>query len=256
MTTRAVFILILRGHSVAESRDGPSFLWGDSPGLSAGSPGPVHDDGDPGQDDRAAQEIEPVGRDAVHGPAPDDRQHDERAAVRRVHAPEVLRLVRRHEPVGDEDGGAEHAEDRRRAVAPPLPHEIAAADLAESGHDEERERADHVVVPPAPNFGGVLAKNARTPSRQSGPLNASSLSASVRASASSSGTSRARSIARLQRRSASAGPPASVAASSRAAARARPAGATRVTSPPPRARGAAGRPPGGIQSLARPPPPR
>src|SRR5437762_7069061 len=133
-----VVISFLRGPSVAESRDPPYFL---CPGLA----GPVHDDRDPDQTERTAQQIEAVGRDAVDGPAPDNREHDEHAAVRRVDAAEMLRLVRRYESIEDEDGGAQHPDERRRALAPPLPDEVAAPDLAEPGEDEERQRPDHGI---------------------------------------------------------------------------------------------------------------
>src|SRR2546421_3037150 len=138
-----VVISFLRGPSVAESRDPPYFL---CPGLA----GPVHDDRDPDQTERTAQQIKAVGRDAVDGPAPDNREHDEHAAVRRVDAAEMLRLVRRYESIDDEDGGTQRPDERRRALAPPLPDEIAAADLAEPGEDEERQRPDH-TVPRAPS---------------------------------------------------------------------------------------------------------
>src|SRR5439155_995722 len=114
-----VVISFLRRPSVAESRDPQYFL---CPGLA----GPVHDDRDPDQTERTAQQIEAVGRDAVDGPAPDNREHDEHAAVRRVDAAEMLRLVRRDESIEDEDGGAQHPDERRRALAPPLPDEMAA----------------------------------------------------------------------------------------------------------------------------------
>src|SRR6267143_4981772 len=153
-----VVIGFLRGPSVAESREPQDFLW-------AGLAGPVHDDRDPDQAERTAQQIEAVGRDAVDGPAPDNREHDEHAAVRRVDAAEMLRLVRRYESIEDEDGGAQHPDERRRARAPPLPDEVAAPDLAEPGEDEQRQRPDHAV----PRSGPLKA------SSLGGPLPASSV---------------------------------------------------------------------------------
>src|SRR5207302_9809137 len=98
-----------------------------------------------GRTARAAQQIEAVGRDEVDGPAPDNGEHDEHAAVRRVDAAEMLRLVRRDESIEDEDGGAQHPDERRRALAPPLPDEVAAPDLAEPGEDDERQPPDHGI---------------------------------------------------------------------------------------------------------------
>src|SRR5688572_16477926 len=52
-------------------------------------------------------------------------------------------LIRRHEPVRDQQHRAQHPDGERGAVAPPAPDEIAAADLTEPGDDEQGDGPDH-----------------------------------------------------------------------------------------------------------------
>src|SRR5690242_2466286 len=132
-------------HTSAPRVDGAGVSWAilTSIRVSLPSAGPEHDDADPGETDDRSHDVGRVGRDAVHDPAPREREDDEDAAVRGVDAAEVRRLVRRHDAVQDEHERAEQPDEHAGAVSPPLPDEIAAADLGETGGDEEQERPRH-----------------------------------------------------------------------------------------------------------------
>src|SRR5581483_2601319 len=80
-------------------------------------------------------------------PAPAQGQHHEDAAVGRVGAAEGGGLVGGDEAVQHEDRGSQQAQRPRPAVAPPEPDEVAAADLGETGDQEEGDGREQGRLP-------------------------------------------------------------------------------------------------------------
>src|SRR5207245_10061778 len=74
---------------------------------------------------------------------PPQREEDNSTAVRRLDAAERRWLQGRHDSVDEQDGAAEDSPERAAPLSKPEPHEIAAADLAQSREDEQRERAEY-----------------------------------------------------------------------------------------------------------------
>src|SRR5882724_1142837 len=107
----------------------------------------VHDHRDAGEAQETAEQLEAIGALARDDGAPREREDDEHATVRRVGAGEWRGLEGRNDAVQDQHRGADGAEQRALALAEPAPHQIAAADLAEPGGDEQRQRNEHELSP-------------------------------------------------------------------------------------------------------------
>jgi len=77
----------------------------------------------------------------IDPPAPEQRQHDEHAAVGRIHTTKVhsSRLQCWENSVQEENEPAERTEADTTTIAKPEPHEVATADLAEASEEKERD---------------------------------------------------------------------------------------------------------------------
>jgi hypothetical protein len=113
-----------------------------------------------------------IGLLPVDAPAPEQRGNDEHAAVRRIYPAEVAALLEgRNNTVQNQDDRAQDADDDRCPVAEPSPDQVAAANLGQSGSDEQGDSPNdsHTLIM-RHGTGDIRAAPAGAP--ESGPRDA------------------------------------------------------------------------------------